>query len=966
MNLEFRHRDKLIIINKPIDKAAVGDIFAKCIYDHIYLENEDGDFVGFLNYPDFLNSKGDVCFQRHVERENDIDESEYEEFFRNHPDRYRYPVIKCGRLEGEYAIEGYDGKDIQCRYNEFAFQWFLYFISEFVDIIRGSSINKICILAEKRYWGGFADKLSGHNVFYCIVDSTDDIPDDVNYVLNMKYPEQLRKLISKSEIQGESLYEMTEGIVYSKMISYLRTQGIHYLYFEGPSKKKLDSLWNDEIDAIKYQGNLAAFIERKEYLNKVSKDIVWDNSQIVFNGRYYELADYCGENYNVRKGCRSTVGQPITDICSIHIFGPCIAQGFFVKDGETIASFLQADYRLKEMDVIVENHGINGMGSLLNSCIGILSTPLRKGDYVIEINTCFSRALNTIKNQGYYHELSSIFHDRHYWFFNHPFHCNAYANEIIAKEIEKSLVFDLNASKNQTRVSYFAEDEADEMSLFITNGIRQFLKENKNEIISHSPNEKCGAIVMTADPFTLGHFYLVESALKQADYIYIFIVKEETGTYSFSDRCNMIKNALAAFKNVRILSTGEFMHSVYTFPEYNLRGIELGRQVDASREIMLFADWIAPFFDITMRFFGDEPTDSVTRALNESACNILPKYGITPIIVPRKKVGTEYISGTKVRMLIKKHKWEELKSYIPETSLSYLRNKENEKQGKKARVSLLIPVFNNERQIRDLINEAEKQKFDVDEIVVVDGGSSDQSKAIIEKEIHDDHGIRAFYLSDNSGLASAIDTAVHKAQGRYVMFITKGIRIRESCLNVLCEIAEEYRADMVIAGYANDMELWNEPTAQNEDVHAHLGFATGYELCNHLFSDENCCESRDDLSFSCKLIKRDLIKEFTIKSSQKYSEILVMGKLYRRLSRVIQCNIPLFFMEDDSKPCHSDCEYVSELIEYADELMKYYKEPQIKYSILGELINEVKRYCKENKDDSMRSKVKEHMGIEVF
>ena len=38
---------------------------------------------------------------------------------------------------------------------------------------------------------------------------------------------------------------------------------------------------------------------------------------------------------------------------------------------------------------------------------------------------------------------------------------------------------------------------------------------------------KFGAVVMNCNPLTLGHRYLIEQALKQCDYLMIFVVQED-------------------------------------------------------------------------------------------------------------------------------------------------------------------------------------------------------------------------------------------------------------------------------------------------------------------------------------------------------------------------------------------------------------------------------------------------------
>jgi [citrate (pro-3S)-lyase] ligase len=45
------------------------------------------------------------------------------------------------------------------------------------------------------------------------------------------------------------------------------------------------------------------------------------------------------------------------------------------------------------------------------------------------------------------------------------------------------------------------------------------------------PGRKIGAIVMNANPFTLGHRWLVEQAARQCDWLHLFVVKEDASCF---------------------------------------------------------------------------------------------------------------------------------------------------------------------------------------------------------------------------------------------------------------------------------------------------------------------------------------------------------------------------------------------------------------------------------------------------
>ena len=53
---------------------------------------------------------------------------------------------------------------------------------------------------------------------------------------------------------------------------------------------------------------------------------------------------------------------------------------------------------------------------------------------------------------------------------------------------------------------------------------------------------------------------------------------------------------------------------------------------------------------------------------------ILPQYGIELIEIPRKMLGEDVISASRVRKLLNEGKIDEIEKIVPETTLEFLKN----------------------------------------------------------------------------------------------------------------------------------------------------------------------------------------------------------------------------------------------------------------------------------------------------
>lgn len=203
--------------------------------------------------------------------------------------------------------------------------------------------------------------------------------------------------------------------------------------------------------------------------------------------------------------------------------------------------------------------------------------------------------------------------------------------------------------------------------------IRGFLREVRVKRIRKNHDINIGAIVMNANPFTLGHRYLVEYASERVDYLYVFVLEEEKSEISYDDRLHMVYLGVRDIKNVTVTSGGRNIISSDTFPEYFMKEELQDAEINAYKDIESFALNIAPLWGITDRFFGEEPIDNVTRQYNEQMKLYLPQFYINAIEIPRKKDDTEVISASRVRRAIAENDWDTVSKLVPKTTLGYLR-----------------------------------------------------------------------------------------------------------------------------------------------------------------------------------------------------------------------------------------------------------------------------------------------------
>ena len=200
------------------------------------------------------------------------------------------------------------------------------------------------------------------------------------------------------------------------------------------------------------------------------------------------------------------------------------------------------------------------------------------------------------------------------------------------------------------------------------NGILDFL----NTLRRKEPPVPAGAAVMNCSPFTLGHQYLIETAARECEHLYVFILSQENGPFSAKDRLRMAELGTAHLPNVSILPTGPYLISQATFPTYFLHDREKAGEVHCLLDIAVFTRYFVPRFHIVRRYVGTEPLSPMTAQYNAALGANLPRHGIALRELPRLEHSGVPVSASAVRAALAAGDLDTVQSLVPQTTFSYL------------------------------------------------------------------------------------------------------------------------------------------------------------------------------------------------------------------------------------------------------------------------------------------------------
>ncbi|MCW7554684.1 [citrate (pro-3S)-lyase] ligase [Endozoicomonas gorgoniicola] len=192
-------------------------------------------------------------------------------------------------------------------------------------------------------------------------------------------------------------------------------------------------------------------------------------------------------------------------------------------------------------------------------------------------------------------------------------------------------------------------------------------------------------IVMNANPFTLGHRYLVEKACQENDWVHLFVVKEDASEFSYDVRLRLILDGLEHLHNVTVHEGSDYIISKVTFPTYFIKDKQIVEDAHARLDLTLFRNHIAPALGINRRYVGSEPFCIVTSHYNRVMKEVFDDSALPcPVIevkeVRRHEQSGHAVSASRVRELIGSVELDKLSALVPASTLSYI-NKEHVSKG---------------------------------------------------------------------------------------------------------------------------------------------------------------------------------------------------------------------------------------------------------------------------------------------
>lgn len=177
-------------------------------------------------------------------------------------------------------------------------------------------------------------------------------------------------------------------------------------------------------------------------------------------------------------------------------------------------------------------------------------------------------------------------------------------------------------------------------------------------------------------------------------------------------------------------------------------------------------------------------------------------------------------------------------------------------------VSIIVPIYNSEATLPNLIESIQTQTFKDFELVCIDDGSKDQSFSICTKYASKDPRIKVYHKK-NGGVSSARNLGLQKASYENIIFIDSDDFIKPDYLEKLTAAAEQY--DFIVSGYI-------KITNNNKEIQHYIPLPISAQNEKEIQQQFNLLDSGLLGTICSKLLKKHIIKQYNIEFTTIESE----------------------------------------------------------------------------------------------
>jgi glycosyltransferase involved in cell wall biosynthesis len=252
-------------------------------------------------------------------------------------------------------------------------------------------------------------------------------------------------------------------------------------------------------------------------------------------------------------------------------------------------------------------------------------------------------------------------------------------------------------------------------------------------------------------------------------------------------------------------------------------------------------------------------------------------------------------------------------------------------------ISVVVPVYNVEKYLRECLDSLANQTFEDFEVICVNDGSDDSSPDILEEYASEDERFK-IVSQENKGLSGARNTGMNYIKGRYLLFLDSDDWLELNALELLYNHANALNSEMVIFPY----RYFNQETKQYEENDFTKLNMFDSSVDNKNFNYKNIPETVFRIPHeSIKLYDVKTLKKLAVKFPEglNYEDAYFFYKIFFKLNKVSIIRTPIYnYRIRNDSICTTGTEKSFDIFKILTSIENFLKEDEIYESFKDEFI----------------------------
>lgn len=256
-----------------------------------------------------------------------------------------------------------------------------------------------------------------------------------------------------------------------------------------------------------------------------------------------------------------------------------------------------------------------------------------------------------------------------------------------------------------------------------------------------------------------------------------------------------------------------------------------------------------------------------------------------------------------------------------------------------AKVSVIIPVYNVEKYISRCLESLANQTLKDIEIIIVNDGSTDNSRSIIEKYLKK-HSLRIKYFEkQNGGLSSARNYGLKYATGEYIAFLDSDDYVEKDMYEDMYKIAKKDDADMVECDFLWEWEntelqweKYKDKKCMNEIKKNKIEYKKVKKDTRRNYKNKRQMMKKPRVVAWNKLIKKKIIEKANIRFPEGliYEDLDFFYKIIPYINKISYVNkYFVHYIQRENSISNSQSEKTADIFKIIDNIYKFYIEKGI-------------------------------------